>query len=76
MSYVLNRYGTPEDSITLHAYKGHWLAYDNARRIPVWVAELLTNDALHQNKTADRQQSNFKVRYTGSVMQRTSIRCY
>ena len=47
----------------IHAYKGHWLAYDSARRIPVWVAELLDKDMLHQNKTAERHQSNFKVTY-------------
>lgn len=45
----------------MHAYKGHWLAYDNAKRIPLWVGELLIKDMLHQNKTANRHQSHFKV---------------
>ena len=56
-----NRYGIPESNISVHAYKGHWLAYDNAKRIPIWVAELLNKDTLHQNRTADRHQSHFKV---------------
>ena len=59
--FSLIRYGIPESSITVHSYKGHWLAYNNAKRIPLWVAELLTKDMLDQNKIADRHQSHFKV---------------
>lgn len=43
------------------SYKGHSLAYDNAKRVPLWVAELLTHDTLHHSKGADRHQSHFKV---------------
>ena len=55
------RYGVPETNITLYSYKGHSLAYDNAKRIPVWVAELLRHNTLHHNKVAHRHQSHFKV---------------
>jgi len=55
------RYGVPQTNITMYSYKGHSLAYDSAKRIPVWVAELLTHDTLHHNKVAHRHQSHFKV---------------
>ena len=55
------RYGVPQTNITMYSYKGHSLAYDNAKRIPMWVAELLTHDTLHHSKVAHRHQSHFKV---------------
>jgi len=54
---LIYKYGLPVAGPTLH-YTNHILLYDQARKIPRWVAETLTEENLEG--TANRKHSNFK----------------
>ncbi|XP_062505550.1 nuclease EXOG, mitochondrial-like [Corticium candelabrum] len=51
-------YGLPEFNSDLYHYNNHVVLYDNAKKVPVWVAEHLTLDNLRG--TATREQSQFQ----------------
>lgn len=56
------RYGKPHPTVSVREYKSHSLAYDKARKVPVWVMESLTKeDASIEDNVADRKKSVFKV---------------
>ncbi|XP_064614048.1 nuclease EXOG, mitochondrial-like [Liolophura sinensis] len=52
------KYGVPDRGPVVRSYSGHALAYDQARRVPVWVAEHLTPDSVVG--PAHRKHSKFK----------------
>lgn len=54
------RFGQPRGTELLY-YKNHVLAYDSARKVPLWVAQHLTKDKLMvADIHADRSKSSFQ----------------
>ncbi|KAJ8024822.1 Nuclease EXOG, mitochondrial [Holothuria leucospilota] len=53
------KYGTPDRGSDARLYYNHVLCYDQAKKIPVWVAELITKSDL--TGPANRQHSKFKM---------------
>lgn len=52
------KYGIPDRGPEFHQYENLILAYDQAKKIPVWVAEYITKD--HTKGSADRKNIRFK----------------
>lgn len=52
-----SKYGAPHSPVKFLKYMNHWVCYDQAKKIPIWVAEHLTRDKL--KGTADREEANF-----------------
>ncbi|XP_071803364.1 nuclease EXOG, mitochondrial-like [Asterias amurensis] len=55
----LLKYGVPEKGPDVRYYSNHALSYDQAKKIPLWVAEHLTQNEL--KGPANRKHSNFKM---------------
>ncbi|KAJ8024793.1 Nuclease EXOG, mitochondrial [Holothuria leucospilota] len=53
------KYGIPDRGFNARLYTNHVLCYDQAKKIPVWVAELITKSDLRGH--ADREYSNFRM---------------
>ena len=62
-------YGSPGLSSTSFAFTNHSLAYDQARKSPIWVMEHLSKEKLKGD--ADRHLSNFKPDYNLPELFRT-----
>ena len=61
MPYDVFKYGRPHGSQKVLHYKNHVLAYDTARRVPLWVAEHLTNEKFTAvDVHAERMKSSFQ----------------
>ncbi|XP_019849030.1 PREDICTED: nuclease EXOG, mitochondrial-like [Amphimedon queenslandica] len=54
------KYGRPDSPVSFHSYSAHSLAYDRARKIPLWVIERLSPHDIKKEITADRHRSNFQ----------------
>ncbi|XP_071961428.1 nuclease EXOG, mitochondrial-like [Antedon mediterranea] len=52
------KYGAPERGENVYFHANHVLGYNQAKRIPDWVAEHITGD--HLKGSATRKKSNFK----------------
>lgn len=55
------RYGKPGSPVCIREYKGHSLAYDKSRKVPVWVMETLTKQDESSGEEANRKKSIFQV---------------
>lgn len=53
------RYGAPEPHLSSHTYTAHTLTYDRCKKIPMWVAEVITRDMV-ESTVANRKRSNFQ----------------
>ena len=53
------RYGAPEPHLSSHTYTAHTLTYDQCKKIPMWVAEVITQDMV-ESTIANRKRSNFQ----------------
>eukprot|EP00105_Crassostrea_gigas_P043710 XP_019927858.1 PREDICTED: nuclease EXOG, mitochondrial [Crassostrea gigas] len=51
------RYGVPQRGCEPRVYTNHVISYDQSKKTPVWVAELITQDTIQG--TASRKHSNF-----------------
>ena len=61
MTHEVFKYGQPHGSQEILRYKNHVLAYDTARKVPLWVAEHLTNEKLKAaDVQAERTKSSFQ----------------
>lgn len=62
MSQAILKFGAPQRSPEILHYKNHVLAYDHARKVPLWVAEHLTKEVTNNSreKIADRAKSSFR----------------
>lgn len=54
------KYGIPDRGPEFHQYENHILAYDQAKKIPVWVAEYITKD---HTKGSQNSLKSFKIFY-------------
>lgn len=45
--------------ISFHSYESHSLVYDRSRKVPLWVAETLTDEKVC-SKVASRKKSKFR----------------
>lgn len=53
------RYGEPVAHLSSHTYTAHMLTYDQCKKIPMWVAEIITWDMV-KSTVADRKRSTFQ----------------
>lgn len=53
------RYGAPTSHLSSHSYAAHTLTYDRGKKIPLWVAEVITRDMVDSN-IANRKRSTFQ----------------
>ena len=53
----ITKFGIPEGSHVILRYKNHVLAYDFARKIPLWVAEHLTAEKIQNGVPAQATES-------------------
>ena len=62
LNHEVLKFGLPQKSPEILSYKNHVLAYDTAKRVPLWVAEHLTKDkVLAVGIQADRSKSGFQA---------------
>ena len=54
-----HRYGPPVSHLSPHTYTAHTLTYDRSKKIPTWVAEVITQEMVDA-KVANRKQSTFQ----------------
>lgn len=52
-----SKYGVPQSPLRYLKYTNHCVCYDQAKKIPIWVAEHLTRNKVQGE--AQREQSNF-----------------
>ena len=55
----VRRYGAPVSHLSSHTYAAHTLTYDRSKRIPMWVAEVISRDMVNSN-IANRKHSRFR----------------
>lgn len=53
------RYGVPVPHLSSHTYTAHTLTYDRCKKIPMWVAEAITQDMV-ESTIANRKRSTFQ----------------
>lgn len=53
------RYGAPVSHLSSHTYNAHTLCYDRRKKIPAWVAEVIT-DNMVDSTVAKRKRSTFQ----------------
>ena len=55
----LLRYGAPVSHLSSHTHAAHTLTYDRCKKIPLWVAEVITRDMV-DSTVANRRRSTFQ----------------